>query len=310
MRKQSRLTLSLAALTDLLVGDPPNRFHPVAWMGILITALRNLAGGNNPAEQFRSGFFISAAGAGITAGFGRVIEWLSGKLPSPLDTLIEALALKAVFSLGSLDRAAGEIQEDLQGGNLEGARQSARRHLVSRDTADLDEGLVAAAAIESIAENTSDGVIAPLFYYALGGLPLAYLYRYINTADAMLGYRDPAREWLGKFPARLDDVLNFFPARLTALLISAAGGLITRRGRAALRTIPRDARKTASPNAGYPMSAMAGALGVELEKVGHYLLGNGNRSPRGEDIGTARKILAAACGLGLFLLLIPIKNKP
>ena len=145
-------------------------------------------------------------------------------------------------------------------------------HLVSRDTAQLDEAQVAAAAIESVAENTSDGIVAPLLAYAVGGLPAALIYRYVNTGDSLLGYRDAEREWLGKIPARTDDLLNLIPSRVTALLFI----LLRPQAWTVWR---RDARLTASPNAGQPMSAMAGALNIELEKVAHYRLNAGARLP-------------------------------
>jgi adenosylcobinamide-phosphate synthase len=130
-----------------------------------------------------------------------------------------------------------------------------------------------------------------LFYYALGGLPLALVYRFVNTADAMLGYRDPTREWLGKFPALLDDMLNYVPARITGMLFVLVAHLTDRSGKRAWRTMRQDARKTDSPNAGYPMSAMAGALGVELEKTGQYSLGTGGHLPQPDDINKAKKLM-------------------
>jgi adenosylcobinamide-phosphate synthase len=168
----------------------------------------------------------------------------------------------------------------------------------------LNESQVAAAAIESVAENASDGIIAPLFFYTLAGLPAAWAYRFANTVDSMLGYRDAAREWLGKFPARFDDLLNFVPARLTGLLIVLVspfrGGSIAK----SWNIMRRDASTTDSPNAGYPMSAMAGALEVELEKVRQYNLGKGQREPRSNDIKKARGLLAGATGLAVAILVL------
>jgi adenosylcobinamide-phosphate synthase len=223
------------------------------------------------------------------------------RLPKPLAWLLEAAALKSAFSLRGLTNAAGEVQAALAHDDLPKARRLVAWHLVSRDTAALDASQVAAAAIESVAENASDGVVAPLFYYALGGLPLALAYRFVNTADAMLGYRDEAHEWLGKFPARLDDALNWLPARLTALLIFVTAGVAGEDPAASWRIWRRDAHETASPNAGHPMSAMAGALGVVLEKPGHYRLGSGQRLPRGEDLGRAVKIVQ---GVTLFAVVL------
>ena len=237
----------------------------------------------------------------IGSAFIRVAK----QLPWPLGLLLEAIALKTTFSWRGLDQAASEVQQALEQDDLPEARRLVSWHLVSRETSQLDESQVAAATIESVAENASDGFIAPLVYYSLGGLPAALAYRYANTADAMLGYRDIEREWLGKFPARFDDLLNFIPARLTGLLIVLATKLIGLDSGRSKRIMFRDARTTDSPNAGYPMSAMAGSLGVVLEKSGQYKLGAGNPPPKAYDIGKSRKIFAFATALavGLFATL-------
>ena len=160
---------------------------------------------------------------------------------------------------------------------------------------------MAAAAIESVAENASDGVIAPLVGYAIGGLPLALAYRFCNTADAMLGYHTPELEWLGKIPARLDDVLNWLPARLAGLLLALAAPAARGSASTALAVMAADAGRTESPNAGYPMSAAAGALDVALEKIDHYRLNGGARRPQAGDLRRARRLLWAAAGLGALL---------
>jgi adenosylcobinamide-phosphate synthase len=176
-------------------------------------------------------------------------------------------------------------------------------HLVSRDTSTLDESRIAAATIESLAENTSDSAIAPLFWYAVAGLPGALVYRFLNTADAMLGYRDAEREWLGKAAARLDDVANLIPARLTALCMILSAPWLGGRMEGGWRIWRRDAGTTASPNAGHPMSAAAGVLGVELEKVDHYRLGAGQPKPSARDIRRSQRlvIVSVAIALGIFI---------
>lgn len=281
----------IALLLDMLLGDPPNRFHPTAWMGSLIRFLKRFRPYGNRFAEFTYGLFIVCLGCGLAAGLGWTIMALASFLPAWLGMLIEGLLLSLTISLRGLDRAAHEVQSALEGQNLTEARRLLSWHLVSRDTSQLNESQVSAAAIESVAENASDGMIAPLFFYVLGGLPAAFAYRFANTADSMLGYHDAEREWLGKFPARIDDVLNFIPARLTGLfiLLSApfCGASLTK----AWNIMWRDARKTASPNAGVPMSAMAGALGVELEKVDHYRLGQGLCPPSVRDLVRARRLL-------------------
>jgi len=298
------LILPIALTIDLLFGDPPNRYHPVAWMGSLIGWLRQFTPQSGEREKFLFGTILTLGGAGLMAAIGVMISKIAQLLPRSLRYLLEAALLKATFSLRGLDRAAGEVQMALEGDDLPEARRLVSWHLVSRDTSQLDESQVAAATIESVAENASDSIIAPLFYYSLGGLPTALAYRFANTADAMLGYRDAEREWLGKFPARFDDVLNFIPARLTGLLIVLAAKLSGDNANQSLEIMQRDAVTTESPNAGYPMSAMAGALGVELEKQGQYNLGAGMRAPHSNDIKRARNLLTIVVSLavGLFVL--------
>lgn len=287
----------LALILDLAVGDPPNCLHPVAWTGRVIAAARRCAPTRGRLRPLAYGALLAAGGTAAMTQLGRLLERAVVRLPAPWNWLAEAGLLKMVFSLRGLAAAAGQVEQALEAGDLPEARRLVSWHLVSRDTATLSASQVAAATIESIAENTSDSLVAPLLYYAVGGLPGAMAYRFINTADAMLGYRDPAREWLGKVPARLDDLANLVPARVTAWLIILAAGLAGANPAKAWRIWRRDAGKTTSPNAGHPMSAAAGALGVELEKVGHYQLGAGERSPKPGDIQRAVKLMRVAAVL-------------
>ena len=298
------LAIALAIGLDLRLGDPSNRFHPVAWMGRAIAAAQRTAPAHGHRAQFVYGILISVGGVLVTATTGWL--WALGcrRLPWWLSVIGEALLCKMSFALRGLSTAADAVYQPLAADDLPTARQQLRWHLVSRDTAELTASQIAAATIESVAENASDGVIAPLLYYVLLGLPGALAYRFLNTADAMLGYRDIRREWLGKASARLDDVANLLPARFTALLILAAGWLMGCDRDMAWRIWWRDARVTASPNAGHPMSAMAGVLGVALEKVDHYTLGAGQRSPSVHDILRSVALLRLATFLGLAVLTV------
>lgn len=297
------MPILFSLLIDLLLGDPSNRFHPTAWMGSFIAFLmrcRWRPHGNRFAE-LAYGIFILIAGLTLTISAGLAISFAANLLPVWAGVLLTALALKLTISLRGLDRAAREVQSALEANNLPEARRLLSWHLVSRDTSYLDESKVSAAAIESVAENASDGIIAPLFFFALGGLPAAFAYRFINTADSMLGYHDEEREWLGKVPARLDDLLNFIPARLAGLCISLSAPFCGASASQAWKIMLRDSSQTASPNAGIPMSAMAGALGVELEKIEHYALGKGLRAPTSADLAHARRILYVAIGFAALI---------
>jgi len=294
-----RRLLLAALLLDLLVGDPPNRWHPVAWMGSAIDWLRKQAPERG---KFLYGGMIAWGGGLIVWGLAWFALRLTDRVPTPLNWLIKAWLLKTTISLRGLNNAAHEVETALWEDDLTEARRLLSWHLVSRDTSQLDASQVAAAAIESVAENTSDGIIAPLFWYGLGGIPAAFAYRYVQTCDSILGYRDAEREWLGKISARTDDLLNLIPARVAALCIV----MLRPRGWHVWR---RDAHLTASPNAGHPMSAMAGALDTELEKVNHYRLNPGARAPKIDDIRRARRLMFGAVGLSAIGLLLILRER-
>jgi adenosylcobinamide-phosphate synthase len=297
----AEVTVLLAALAlDVLAGEPPARVHPVVWMGHLQKALRRRAP-RRPAPAFLWGAFMALAGPIL---FGGAAALLLDHVGGATRWLLSVYLLKSAFAVRALAAAALGVRRALVADDLPGARM-ALRSLVSRDTTTLTPGQMAAAAIESVAENCSDSIVAPLLCYAVGGVPAAIAYRAINTLDAMIGYRGEL-EWLGKVAARLDDLANLLPARLTALLVmlaAPAGG--GSRGRA-IATWIRDSARTASPNAGHPMAAMAGALGVELEKAGAYRLGTGFRTPDGRDITRAVRVMAVAAALAVTLILAAI----
>jgi adenosylcobinamide-phosphate synthase len=185
----------------------------------------------------------------------------------------------------------------------------ARRYLsriVRRDTSDLDQELVLSATVESIAESTVDGITSPLFYFTLFGVPGAMAFRVINTLDSIVGYKDHKHANIGWFSAKLDSVLNFIPARVTAGLMVLGAWLTGENGKSSWRVLKRDRSKTESTNAGYPMSAMAGALGVRLEKPGHYELGNNDETIRPSHIPKALRIMEMTVGLFLIFVIAPM----
>jgi adenosylcobinamide-phosphate synthase len=216
------------------------------------------------------------------------------------------LALKPTFAGRALLDAGHRVRDGLHTGHLQKARNDLRS-LVSRPTATLDSGLVAAAAIESLAENLVDSWVAPLVAYAGFGLGGAYAYRAANTMDAMWGYRTPTYEHLGKFAARLDDVLNWLPARAGALCLVLAG----HRPRQSFLIWRRDARMTASPNAGHPMAAAAGQLGVRLEKRDTYVLNAEAPEPCEYALDEARLLVARGMLLaaGVVLIIIGLRTR-
>ena len=297
--------LLLAVGLDLLLGDPPNRWHPVAWIGWLI-GLGRARARSGPQDLVLYGTFLILVVAGLAAGAALTAHALLGELPGVAAALAEAWLLKCSLSLQSLTNAVELVRGHLVADDLDGARRQVAWHLVSRPTADLDRGAVGSAAVESLAENLTDGFVAPVGFFVAGtvlggsgaGVALAWAYRAVNTADAMIGYREAELEYLGRATARIDDALSYVPARLAAWAL-VGGAWLAREswaGAAAIRR--RDAGRTASPNAGQTMAAMAGALGVTLEKAGHYRLGDG-LPPDVEAIDRAMRVEGWAAALSL-----------
>lgn len=290
-----RAVLTIALAVDGVFGEVGGRWHPVALAGRLLEETYRPWRRREPLIQLAGGAAALTAAAAVAALLG----WSAERLPGRRLTraLLSGVLLKQTFCVRQLLEEGARVAESLEGKRLDEARFRLRA-LVSRPTGQLSPRLCAAAAIESLAENIADSVAGPLLFYSLFGLPGAAAYRVVNTADAMFGYRGET-EWLGKTAARLDDALNFIPSRLSALAITAAAFLLHGRGAAASawKTWRRDASRTASPNAGRPMAAMAGALERRLEKRGHYALGDGYREPEPADVRAAIRLAGFAAAL-------------
>ncbi|MFT4196280.1 adenosylcobinamide-phosphate synthase CbiB [Ottowia sp.] len=290
---------ALALAIDRLLGEPPVRWHPVVWMGRWLVwagaRLAPAAGAPRVLSDARV-FWVAAlawcaAAAAIFAAAWLFQTWVLTQ-PAWLGALALGLFLKPLMAWALLHDEVLAVERALAESLPAGRAQLAR--LVSRDVAGLSPHEVRESAIESLAENLNDSLVAPLFWFVLLGLPGAALFRFANTADAMWGYRGErtlagvARDWTwaGKWAARADDALAWLPARLTALLIACVAGAL-----GVLRRLPAEARRTPSPNGGWPMGAMALALGVHLRKPGVYTLNAAGRMPEPAD--TLR-----ACAIG------------
>ena len=285
--------LAAALAIDLLHGEYWTPLHPVVWIGNFANELlRETPVGK--VGQFLYGMFVTVLVVGAAAGLVLLCEHATANLPIA-GFVLSVFFLKASFALTALGKAGLRVARALQANDLPAAREGLRS-LCSRDPAQLDGAELAAASIESLAENASDSFVAPLFYFAIGGVPGAMAYRAINTLDAMIGYHG-RYEWLGKFAARLDDVANVIPARLTAALLLIAGAIVRADVRGGWRMYWRDGGRTPSPNAGCPMAAMAGLLGVVLEKRGVYRLGDGARPRTPELIDRTWRIVCVAAAL-------------
>src|SRR6266850_2611705 len=259
------------------------------------------AGRGLPDHGPRPAFCLGAAfwltGAALAAAAYGFAAAAAAQLPPWLQVALTAVLLKPLFALRALLREVDAVESSLMQSVESGRARLA--HIVSRDTAHLDCGEVRESSLESLAENLSDSVIAPLFWFALFGLPGAAVYRFANTADAMWGYRG-RWEWAGKFAARADDLLNLIPARMTAIALLLAGSNRI----PLLRRLPREAARTTSPNSGWPMGALALFLDVRLRKPNVYALNASGRAPSAADTCAAlhRAEVTAWIGAALFAI--------
>lgn len=316
------MLMSLAAcaaglLLDLLFGDPVWLYHPVRLIGNWISwaerQLRKVCGSH-----------LMAAGGVLwvmTALMAFLIPFallaLAGWLHPALRFLLETFWCFQILAARSLSSESRKVYEKLKESDLPGARRAVSM-IVGRDTEKLTEEGVTKAAVETVAENTSDGVTAPLIYMMIGGAPLGFLYKAVNTMDSMLGYKNDRYLYFGRIPAKMDDIFNYIPARITGLLMTAAAFFTGLDGKNAWKIYLRDRRKHASPNAAQTESVCAGALGVQLAGDAVYFgkvykkefIGDALRRIEPEDILRTRRLMYAAefltfllCG-GLKLALI------
>ncbi len=286
------IILSLALAIDLALGELPRPIHPVVWMGKVASFLERGGAGQPRLVQFIYGTGITLLLIGLFATATYFILFYLNSLSFTAYVIVGAALLKSTFSLRELRRVALRVKKLLLKEELDEARFELRS-LVSRNTQDLPKPLLVSATVESVAENTCDSFVAPLFYFLLLGVPGAMAYRVVNTLDAMVGYHGKY-EYLGKFTSKLDDVLNFIPARLTALFLVLASFLSGRGARASWQVALSEHSKTESPNAGWTMTAVAGALNVRLENIGHYKLGKAGAPLVPETIDASLQLMQIA----------------
>ena len=302
------LTLGLAVLWDRFLGEPPEKVHPVVWMGRAAEAVGQPSGDDE--TDLKRGLVAAVAlplaSMAIAAAAGRVLNRM-GPIPAVLGG---AFLLKSMFAVRAMTDEAEKVGQDLEAGSSETARESLSR-IVSRDVADLDDSGIASATISSVAENVTDSVVGPLVAYGAFGLPGAAAYRAIDTLDSMIGYRGKY-EHFGAASARLDDAASYVPARLGGgAVVTAASVMQGYDGRSSARTMIEQHERTESPNGGWPIGAMAGALGVEVEKSGHYRLGPEGKRPAAGDIRRANRLFtgAALVAIGIAAGLIIAKGR-
>ena len=293
--------LIVAVVLEMVGREPPKWLHPTVWIGRTVT----IAEANAPTSR-NGGFIIGVMILLLVTGFWGAAAYFAAAglrdIHQVAYVLVGGFLLKTTFSVKMLHQTAARVRELLTAGDMAGVRAQ-MSWLVSRDPSQLTAEQATAATVESVSENIADSIIGPWLAFALFGLPGAVAYRAINTLDSMIGYHG-RYEYLGKASARFDDLVNLIPSRLAGLLLVIASLVLPgQKASDAWRIMLRDHGKTESPNAGWTMSGMAGALGVELEKADHYRLGDATRQVEPEDITRTVRTMYVVAGAGLLLAL-------
>ncbi|MDR2719418.1 MAG: cobalamin biosynthesis protein [Nitrososphaerota archaeon] len=312
------LIFALAFLLDVVLGEIPDRIHPTVGIGKVIGYLRPRLRNKKPKVEKINGVLLLVGVAVLASGpvflglfvirtYASSIPYLNSipHIGSILYIIIGAVLFKSTFAIKCMRRYTVPIAKALKKGDLNEARKYLP-FIVRRDPNSLNEEQIISAAVESIAESTTDGITGPFFFFAFLGVPGAFIYRVINTLDSMVAYKTPELRNIGWFSAKMDTYANYIPARLTSLFMIIAAGLVGENAKESWRIWKRDKNSTASPNAGYTIGAMAGALETQLSKPGYYTLGDkGSLTP--EDIFKALRIMEITSLLfGLCTIIIPI----
>lgn len=303
--------LLLGFLLDLLLGDPRWLPHPIRAIGALIAALEKALRKLFPKRQggeLAGGAALVILVLALSGGFTLLVLWLCGQVGLWLRFLAETVLCYQLLATRSLKGESMKVYQALKAGDLEGARHAVSM-IVGRDTQRLDEAGVARAAVETVAENASDGVIAPLIFLAIGGAPLGMAYKAVNTMDSMVGYKNDRYLWFGRCAARLDDLVNFIPARLAGLLMCLGAGFSGFDGPNALRIFRRDRKNHKSPNSAHTEAAAAGALHIQLGGPNYYFgklvdkpaIGDADHPVEPLDIVRVNRLMYATAFLALVL---------
>ncbi len=307
---ESIVIIGFAILLDLVFGDPKNRYHPTAWIGMLIGTITTRMKNENYTVEKVGGIFIVLIPVCISviilSGLNFSIDLISVESLSILISIISGVVLfKMTIAIKGMERHALAVLDSIQKNDLTQARTNLSM-IVKRNTKNLDKNHILSGTLESLSENIVDGITGPMFYFAIFGLPGAFVYRIVNTVDSMVGYKTQMFKNLGWFGANCDNVLNYIPSRLTGLTIVLGSMLLGHDWKNCYEIFKRDGKKTDSPNAGYPMAAFAGALGTKFEKLEHYSLGSGEYEITSKKVKDAISLMKVTSLLFFGIVSIPI----
>lgn len=303
---ESILIVAFALALDFTLGDPKNKYHPTAWIGKLIAKLVPLSKNSEKIGGIILVLFVVSFVSLLLIALDVTINLITIDYVSLIASIvIGTILLKITIAIQGMEKHAIAVVKSVEENNIEKARNNLAL-IVKRDTKNLDKSHILSGVLESIGENTVDGITGPLFYYGLFGLPGAFVYRAVNTIDSMIGYKTSIFKNVGWFGANCDKVLNYIPSRLTALVMVFGAKIIGVNWKNSYQIMLRDGSKTESPNAGYPMAALAGALQTKFEKIDHYSLGDGNLEITNEHIKSAIKLMKMTSILFSLIVTIPI----
>jgi len=302
--------VGFALLLDFLIGDPKTKYHPTAWIGKLIAVLVPFTRNNSPKKELFGGILIVFIVVAIVSTLLVALDFGISLLTIDIVSLVVSIAvssilLKTTIAIRGMQKHALAVVDALEKDDLD----SARNHLsmiVKRNTKHLDKNHISSAVLESVSENTVDGITGPLFYYAIFGLPGAFVYRAINTIDSMVGYKTSLFRNIGWFGANCDTILNYIPSRLTGLVMILSALILGYNWKESFYIMKRDGKKLESPNAGFPIAALAGALGTKLEKINYYVVGDGNIEFTKSHIISAIRLMKVSSILFCGLVTVPI----
>ncbi len=298
------IILFLAILIDTILGDPPNRYHTTAWIGKVIGYLKPRLKSRDASKEVRNGALIAILIIAIVS-LPLSIFSLFAEFNMIASVIIASILLKLTISIRSMEDHAMRVVDALNSNDIELARRELSM-IVARDTSNLDKEHIISAVIESIGENTTDGITGALFYYSLFGITGAFAYRAINTLDAMLGYKDDYHKNIGYASAMLDTIANMIPSRLVAIITILSSILLRFDWRNAIRIIARDSKNTESLNAGWSMAGYAGALRIRLEKLGYYSIGDAHEQLDIEHCYKALLLMKVNALLFILLITLPL----
>ena len=307
---ESIVIIGFAILLDLVFGDPKNRYHPTAWIGMLIGTITTRMKNENYTVEKIGGIFIVLIPVCISviflSGLNFSVDLISVESLSILISIISGVVLfKMTIAIKGMERHALAVLDSIQKNDLIQARTNLSM-IVKRNTKNLDKNHILSGTLESLSENIVDGITGPMFYFAIFGLPGAFVYRIVNTVDSMVGYKTQMFKNLGWFGANCDNVLNYMPSRLTGLTIVLGSMLLGHDWKNCYVIFKRDGKKTDSPNAGYPMAAFAGALDTKFEKLEHYSLGSGEYEITSKKVKDAVSLMKVTSILFFGIVSIPI----